>query len=274
MSDRARTSDLLARLQRHHIKPGPMPGGVFVPECGINGNVQTRADALYVGFTSTSGRILVGHEIKVSRADWRKELDTAGKADFWADNCHAWYVVAPSIEVVPPEELPHGWGLMVPNPRTTTRMDIKVKATVHPEREPSWQATRSILARLDTLRGSRELEVQRQADEKARAQADKRITERAERSLTTDQRNRLEALDRLEQALGVKLSRWRGSGDAVDPDHLAAALRLVLAADDLTPFDRWASTQLRQAADCFLAGLDEFETARTALAELAGKKAS
>lgn len=148
-----RAKDLLARLQRHYIKPGPMPGGIFLAEVGLNGPVQQRrVDAVHVGFTSSSGRILTGHEIKVSRSDWLHELDQSDKADRWADQCHAWYVVAPSVEIVKPEEVPHGWGLMVPNPRTTTRMDKPVKAEVRPDLVPSWLIVRSIMARYDTLR--------------------------------------------------------------------------------------------------------------------------
>lgn len=76
-----RTDGLLERLERHYIKPGePLAGGVFLPEVGINGGGSSRCDAIYVGFTSTSGRMLVGHELKVSRADWRRELDQPGKA--------------------------------------------------------------------------------------------------------------------------------------------------------------------------------------------------
>lgn len=79
-----RTEELLARLQRHYIKPGEQfPGGIFLPEVGWNGRSGGRVDALYVGFTSTSGRRLVGHELKVSRSDWRHELDQPGKADGW-----------------------------------------------------------------------------------------------------------------------------------------------------------------------------------------------
>lgn len=152
MGEFVRTADMMERLRRHYLKPGNMPGGVFVPEVGINGPMrQQRCDALYVGFTSSSGRLLVGHEVKVSRSDWRHELDQPHKADRWSDQCHAWYVVAPSIEVVKPEELPHGWGLLTINPRTTTRLDVTVKAATYPDREPAWWAVRSLIARNDTL---------------------------------------------------------------------------------------------------------------------------
>lgn len=151
------TKALLERLQASYIQPNaPMPGGIFVPEVGINGNfgASSRCDAIYVGFTSASGRIMVGHELKVSRADWRHELDKIDKADTWADACHAWYVVAPSTDIVPPEELPHGWGLMIPDPRGKVRFTKIVKATVRADHAPPWWAVRSVMSRADTLRAN------------------------------------------------------------------------------------------------------------------------
>lgn len=273
MSDRETTADLLARLRRHYIKPGqPLPGGVFVPECGINGGSQTRCDALYAGFTSTSGRLLVGHEIKASRADWRKELDSAGKADRWADNCHAWYIVAPSTEIVPPEELPNGWGLMVPNPRTTTRMSVVVKAEVHSDRNPSWQLCRSILARLDTLRAQHDAEVRQRANEQALAEAEKRMSSRRGEGITAHQQQRIDMLDRLEAELDVEVAAYTFGRDnrRVSPERLAAALQLLAAGDDVAarfPVMN-ALPQTRGAAEHVLTALGEFEQAVTAFREL------
>lgn len=152
VSDHDVTADLMARLERHYIEPGrPFPGGVFIPECGWNGGARlSRADALYVGFTSTSGRLLVGHEVKASRPDWLRELEQSGKADAWADECHEWWIVAPSVAVVSPVELPAGWGLMIPG-TSKKRMEVVKVATRH-DRQPSWTAARSVMARLDTLR--------------------------------------------------------------------------------------------------------------------------
>lgn len=150
------TPELLTRLQRHYIKPGePLPGGVFLPEVGWNGQGgSSRCDALYVGFTTTSGRILVGHELKVSRADWVHELDQPGKSDEWADQCHEWWLVVGDPAIVRPGELPAGWGLMVPG-RSKTRMEIEHKPDRKPaQHQPGWHAVRSIMARYDTLRAS------------------------------------------------------------------------------------------------------------------------
>ena len=174
--DRAITQDLMARLERHYIKPSePLPGGIFVPEVGWNGSTNTRrCDAIYVGFTSTSGRLLVGHEVKASRADWLHELDQIHKADTWADQCHEWWLVtAPGV--VHDGELPAGWGLMLPG-TSATRMKVVVQARRHLERVPSWDAVRSILARQDTLRA----QVIAEARTKVERDAQQSIERRAE----------------------------------------------------------------------------------------------
>lgn len=153
-----RAGELLERLRKFYIRKTDFPGGIFIPEVGINKGwragvalPQRRCDAIHVGFTSASGQMLTGHEIKISRSDWLHELDQPDKALTWADQCHAWYVVAPR-GLVKREELPSGWGLMEPptNPRSQ-RVEIVVKAREHPDRAPSWDIVRSIMARTDTL---------------------------------------------------------------------------------------------------------------------------
>lgn len=227
------TTELLARLQRHYIKPGElMPGGIFVPECGINGGgAGCRVDALHVGFTSTSGRILTGHELKVSRADWLHELNQPAKADQWADQCHAWYLVTATPDIVHPGELPAGWGHMVPGP-SKTRMKVLVKAEIHKDRHPSWTTARSIMSRLDTLQRTRILDERDrhrvEVEDKVKAELDRR-SELGE-GLTPDQLLRLRILEQIEERLGVKLATWWGqaAGELTcTPDEFAAALKLT-----------------------------------------------
>lgn len=147
--------DMLARLERHYIAPGdPNPGGVFIPEVTHGRQGGRRADAVYVGFFSSRGRLAVGHEIKVSRSDWVHEMEQPGKGDPWVMDTHAWYVVAPTTDIVRPEELPDGWGLMVIDPRTKTKLRIAVKAKVFPDRQPSWDAVHSIIQKVDYSRGN------------------------------------------------------------------------------------------------------------------------
>lgn len=176
------TAELLALLRRHYIKPGlDLPGGVFVPEVGGNGSwgACARADAIYVGFTTSSGRILVGHELKISRADWLSELNKPGKADQWADQCHAWWLVVSDPDIVKPGELPHGWGLMSPG-KSKTRMDVHTPAAVKSDHTPSWEAVRSVMARVDTLRANEVAAAVATRDAARRRKYDKDVAEAVE----------------------------------------------------------------------------------------------
>lgn len=171
------TRDLLARLQRHYIKPSEaLPGGVFLPECGWNGQGGiSQCDALYVGFTSSSGRILIGHELKISRADWLRELAKPGKADDWADQCHEWWLVVSDPAIVHPGELPAGWGLMSPG-RSKTRLLAHVTAERRPrDHRPSWDAVRAIMARQDTLRANAIAAAKQKANQDAQAEVRKQV---------------------------------------------------------------------------------------------------
>ncbi|HEY8881977.1 MAG TPA: hypothetical protein VIM47_01110, partial [Dermatophilaceae bacterium] len=217
-NDRAITTDLMVRLRRHYIKPGdPLPGGIFVPEVGFNGGGTRRCDAIYVGFTGASGRQLIGHEVKASRADWLTELAKPGKADAWADQCHAWWIVA-APGVVKLDELPNGWGLLEPGPKTRTRMVVRAHATNHPERVPSWLAVRSVMSRFDTLRAETIGAARSKAHQDATAQVDERVDLEVEYRM----RGRADAvalqakLDQIEKALGatidVNAHSWCPSG--------------------------------------------------------------
>lgn len=73
---------------------------------GTDGEWVPRADLV-------SRRMLHGHEVKVSRGDWLRELRDPTKADTWRQYCDRWWLVAPA-GVARPDELPTGWGLLVP----------------------------------------------------------------------------------------------------------------------------------------------------------------
>jgi hypothetical protein len=250
-SARAVTADLMDRLRRHYIKPGVgLSGGVFVPECGLNGTTSRRCDAVYVGFTSTSGRLLVGHEVKATRSDWLHELDQVQKADVWADQCHAWWLVT-APDVVRDGELPAGWGHMVPGP-SATRMKVLHPATHYLDRHPSWLVVRSVIARLDTLQTQAMERFRHEEATRLRAEHQRALAEVREQRVTADPatRVRLDALDRVERLLGFSLTEW---GDSrVQPEEFAKALKVVRAHRDLAQrYDGLgaAARDLRQQAD-------------------------
>lgn len=99
-------------------------GDVFVLECK-DGPTQTRShrrlDA-WVLLKTWSPITTIGYEIKVDRADWRRDE----KIHDYMPLCHLLYIVAPK-GLVPPEELPAGVGLLEPV-GTSGRLQAKRKA--------------------------------------------------------------------------------------------------------------------------------------------------
>lgn len=214
------TVELLVRLKRHYIKPGQdLPGGIFIPEVSWNGrNGSRRCDALHVGFTSTSGQILTGHELKVSRADLLHELSDVHKASEWADQCHRWYLVVNDPAIAKGIELPPDWGLMAPG-RSKTRMDVVVNAITKPiGHTPSWDAVRSIMARQDTLRANAIVAERNRAHDVATAEVTKRVNDLVAFKLSEAERTgaaSVQSQKRLQElcdALGVRNIDWTGKG--------------------------------------------------------------
>ena len=211
-----------------------MPGGMFLPEVTLAGR---RADAPYVGFFASRGKFLVGHELKVSRADWLHELAQPEKAEIWFRECHSWYLVAAHESIVQEGELPHGWGLMVPGP-SKTRMKILVQAQQRPDTTPSWAATHAIVQRVDSLRMDAILTDR----EKQRTATLAEIEQRVERQLAyqtgsamdKDRADRAEAL--LAEVAGilgfeVREKRMAWGEDQVDVELLRSSFTAWLAAD-------------------------------------------
>lgn len=273
------TAALLQLLQRHYIKPSvDLPGGVFVPEVGVNGSwgKASRCDAIYVGFTTSSSRLLVGHELKISRADWLAELKTPGKADAWADECHEWWIVVPNPAIIHDGELPAGWGLMYPG-RSKTRMAVHTPAARKDpaQHRPSWDAVRSVIARLDTLRASSINEGRRRAVK----DADDQLEERVQRGVAAELAQRgpdaaaaAERLKLIEEALGAPVdftdNDWTAYGH-IDLDDLAKIGRAAQALGDLSSAARTFAQPWGDRLDGIRSGLRKAEDAIAELRTLA-----
>lgn len=241
----APTKTLLEMLRRHYIRRADFPGGIFLPECGLNGATGRRVDAVHVGFTSTSGRILRGHEIKVSRADWLTELSKVDKASLWADACHEWWLLVSDPAIVHDGELPPGWGLMAPASRG---IKVHVRADRKPaDHEPPWQIVRSIMARLDTLQTQERARMRSEARDEIRAELEKSYQERqGPAPLDRETRDRLQVLQEIENYLDTKISPdwWRETSDGIAPHDFTRALHLVEKLGRT-----WQPNRARQVAD-------------------------
>jgi len=223
------TAELTAKLEQHYrppIQSAGADGAAILREVTAPGGGTRRCDLLVVGIWQSRPGIDV-HEVKVSHADFQRELDNPAKADAWFPYCDRFWIVAPDTTVAPPEMLPDGWGLMVPG--RGRRFQIVVKP---PPRQAN--VTRELL-RLLVNRAEQIRLNDRQADEQRhRAEFDARVAdalrERAAAGLDYRTKERLAALDELEAALGASLAeKWSAWGGKLRADAVGHALRDYIA---------------------------------------------
>lgn len=106
-------SDLLDRL-RH--KYGDRQRYAFLTEVGNATGMYCRSwvDAVVVNLWPSDGLYRHGFEIKVSRGDLVKELQTPSKNEWVRAHCHSFTFVAPKSIVKDASELPKGAGWLYP----------------------------------------------------------------------------------------------------------------------------------------------------------------
>lgn len=124
-----KTVDVYALLRKRYSakNPGNGPRYVLAPEvrnqAGFGGYTAgmgfqytaLRTCDLMVMDTWESGPCrLIGHEIKVSRSDWLRELKDPEKANAFLPFVAEWWLVVGDRRIVRDGELPEGWGLLAP----------------------------------------------------------------------------------------------------------------------------------------------------------------
>lgn len=112
--------DVVTMLQRHYQPDNRPPAGIFAAEIGSPCG-RRRADALWLPTTISGGTGLVGHEIKVSRADVLVELADPAKADPWAQYCDQWWLVVAAPALIDGLSIPDAWGVLAPPSGRRTR---------------------------------------------------------------------------------------------------------------------------------------------------------
>lgn len=81
-------------------------------------------DFLSVHCWRSKGYVVHGHEVKVSRSDWQKELSKPHKANWGKALCDYWWLVAVR-GVARNEEIPDGWGYIEVSPEGALQALIK-----------------------------------------------------------------------------------------------------------------------------------------------------
>lgn len=108
---------------------------------GFSAKVRT-ADAMAMSLWPSRGLYMTGFEVKVSRADWKKELEQPEKAEELARFCKMWFVACPE-KLIDKDEVPPGWGLIYVKDDGGLRY-VK-PAPEHPAVEPTWMLFASLM---------------------------------------------------------------------------------------------------------------------------------
>ena len=196
--------DLVERLRAKY------PAPAWVVLTGVRTAPGIRAtfgymDALAMSVWPSRGLELYGFELKSSRSDWLRELKKPQKGENFFKYLDHWYVVAGSDQVVKVEELPPGWGLLVPYGRG-------LKIAKDPglgglPAEPGRLFLASVLRRFSEMYISRE-DIQ---PEIAAARKHGRETSDLDVKFAKEETERYRlAIAEFEKRSGVRISEWDG----------------------------------------------------------------
>lgn len=175
---------------------------------GFDGN-RRQCDYLAINTWQSQGLQLIGHEIKVSMSDWRRELEDPSKAEMFARHCRRWWVVMPSeLASQAKPEIPPTWGLMSVSDRGRITETVKAPSQ-EPMDVPVWWWI-GWLAQLDrTSKRAVTAEVTKKVNEavaKEREHLDDRVQQRVESRLSVIE-NLTEQAEALLDATGIDLRR-------------------------------------------------------------------
>ena len=145
------SAEVVEALRRRHGHPGYSWAFFAEVRCGTGWvgrgvrNPEQRIDAWAISLWPSRGVGPVAYEVKVSRADWLRELKQPRKREQAMALSQEFFVAAPA-GVVRVDELPAGCGLIEVSPDLTSR--IVVAAPQRTVADPPWQFVAAIARRV------------------------------------------------------------------------------------------------------------------------------
>ena len=98
---------------------------------------ENTADAMVFGDWPSTGNVLHGFEVKISRADWLNEVRNPNKNNSVKGYCNHWWLVIADENMVKPDELPDDWGMMVWQGRDKRLKVVKKAPALNPNPLPN-----------------------------------------------------------------------------------------------------------------------------------------
>lgn len=197
-----KTADVRVLLEKRYA---PTEWALLQEVAPATGGGTRYADAIAVNLWQSRGYAIHGFEIKVSRADWLRELKNPAKAESVGRFCDHWWIVAPK-GIVEPDELPPTWGLLEARPASITTVVTAPKLPAEP-------ITREFFASL-MRRGHEQIEqIAKHKTRVAVRVADDEIDRRVALRLAsqTSHFDRLEAaIAKFKAETGLDINPWSG----------------------------------------------------------------
>ena len=235
--------DIVAALHKRY--PAPEYAAFQEVANGTGANARRWIDVLVMAIWPSRGLQVIGIEIKVSKADWKRELADPKKADAIGKYCDLWWIATPP-GIVDPETLPLNWGLMELGPHGFKV--IKKAPKLKPE--PLTKGfVASILRRAQENQEKVTTLVVRAARQKWLAEKKNQPPQFEDHThrRTTEELTRVrQKISDFQTASGVDLGDWRGGTDI--GKAVAKVLTMRTTAEPLRTLEREVQ-HLREAAD-------------------------
>ena len=194
------------------------------------------ADVLVMSLWPSRGLEVIGFEVKVSRSDWKRELEHPEKADVIAQYCDRWFLAVGDENIVQEGELPPTWGLYVPNKKGGLRLKVPAKTNefLKPlDRSFTASVLRSAQAQVT---GEAQLAVARDAGYQKGIKDGEKSAE-LNYSYSTKRHDELtKAVAAFEKTSGVNINQWNG-------EKIGEAVRMVMNGEATRQRDRLKQLQ-------------------------------
>jgi hypothetical protein len=167
------------------------------------GGARRFCDAVTMGTYPSRGLPIHGFELKSHRGDWLNELKNPDKAAVMHKFCDFWWLVVDDKNIVKDDELPLGWGLLIPR---GDGLVAAVKPTINADCVVQ-KGARGFMASMIRRAGeaARAAEVIRKLPETLEAEVKKRVEKRVKDSVeyeTAQIRRELERLKHTYEKMG------------------------------------------------------------------------
>jgi len=198
-------------------------------------HTRRHADAVAMSLWPSRGLEIMGFEFKSYRNDWLRELKNPAKAEEIARFCDRWFVVA-TQNVVKPEEVPAGWGLLeLAPPRKQGTLGAAPEAepvrTLRlvkdaPRRDEAQPISRAFVAAMLRRASEADEELLRAAVTRETAVIRRQAVDDAKKGAgraMSDLDELKKRVEEFENASGISIGRYTGNTTAI-----GAAVKLVL----------------------------------------------